>query len=93
MSKSVCRFFKRNCLGLQLSSTDSIPAGFCSPKLWRLIFLALAPWAERPGMGLGLLSLEISLPNFYPQHIGVGPACSVSVSLLQVWMDVDSLIL
>ena len=29
-------------------------------------------------MGLGLLSPEISLPNFYPPLVGVGPACSVS---------------
>ena len=45
-----------------------------------------------PGVGLELLTPEISLPNFYPPHVGEGPACSVSVPLLPVWMDVVSLI-
>ena len=48
------------------SSTDSIPAGFQSQKLWGLIFLTLEPWAGGPGIGLGLLAPEVSLPNFYP---------------------------
>ena len=62
---------------LEVSSTDIIPAGFCSQKLWGLIFLVLEPWAGGPGMALGLLAPEISL----------------SVPLLPVWMDVVSLIL
>ena len=45
-----------------------------------------------PGVGLGLLAPGISLLNFYPPHVDVGPACSTSVSLLPVWMDVVSLI-
>ena len=44
-------------------------------------------------MGLGLLALEISLLNFYPPHVDVGPACSASAPLLPVWMNVVSLIL
>ena len=92
-SKSMCRFFKRNCLGPQkfLPPTQS-SSGFCSQKLWELIFLALGPWAAGHGMGLGLLAPEISLLNFYPPHLDVGPACSASLPLLSVWMDVDSLI-
>ena len=70
------------------SSTDSISAGFCSQKLWRLIFLALEPWVGGPGMDLGLLVLKISLPNFI--HVGVGPAWSASAPLLPVRMDVVS---
>ena len=73
------------------SSTSSIPAGFHSQKWWGLIFLALESWAEGPGLGLGLFAPEISLPNFYPQHIGVGPAHSTSALLLPVWIDVVSL--
>ena len=46
-----------------------IPAGFCSQKLWGLIFLALEPWAGWPGVGLGLLTPEISLLNFSPLHV------------------------
>ena len=46
-----------------------------------------------PGVGLGLLAPEISLPNFYPPHMSEGPAHSASFPLLPVWMDVVSLIL
>ena len=53
----------------------------------------LEPWAGGPGMGLGLPTFYLSLPNFYPPHIDVGPAHSVSPPLLPVWMDVVSLIL
>ena len=52
------------------SSTDSIPTGFHSKKLWGLIFLALESWAEGPGMGLGLLTPKIPLLNFYPHGCG-----------------------
>ena len=53
-----------------------------------LVFLALEPWAGGPGVGMGPLDPEISLPNFYPPHMDVGPACYVSVPLLPVLMDV-----
>ena len=66
-------------------------SGFCSQKLWGLIFLALEPWAGGPGMGLGLLTPKISLLNLYLPLAGVGPARSVSAPLLPVWMAVVSL--
>ena len=50
------------------------------------------PWAGGPGVGLGLLAPEISLPYFYPPHEDVGPARSTSLPFLPVWMDVVSLI-
>ena len=62
----------------EVSSTDSIPIGFCRQELWGLISLALETWAEGPGVGLGLLAPEKALPYFYPPHVGVGPACSTS---------------
>ena len=73
---------------LEVSSTDSIPAGFCSQKLWKLFFLALVYWAffflgggRESGVGLGFLAPRISLPNFYPPHIDVGTSLfCVSVS-------------
>ena len=84
------RVFKEELLGAPaVSYTDSIPTGFCSQKLWGLIFLALEPWSGGPGVGLGLFAPEISLLNFYPQ-VGVGPAHSLSAPLLPVWMDVVS---
>ena len=49
--------------------------------------------AGDPGRGLGLLVPEISLLNFYPPYVNVGPALSESPLLLPVWMDVVSLIL
>ena len=76
----------------EVSSTNPVPDGFCIQKLWELIFLALEPWAWGPGVGLGPLAPEISLLNFYPPHVGEGPAHSMSVPLLPVWMDVISLI-
>ena len=45
-----------------------------------------------PGVGLGFFAPETSLPSFYPPHMGVGPAHSMSPPLLPVWMDVVSLI-
>ena len=72
----------------EVSSTDLIPFGFCSQNLWRLIFLAMQPWAGGPGMGLGLLDPKISLLSFYLPHVGEGQAHSMSAPLLPVWMDV-----
>ena len=39
---------------------------------------------------VGLLTPEISLPNFDPAQVDVEPALSVSLPLLPVWMDVVS---
>ena len=44
--------------------------------------------ARGPGVGVGLLTPEISLQNFYPPHLDEGPACSTSAPLLPVWMEV-----
>ena len=43
-------------------------------------------------MGLGLLAPEISLLNFYPPHVGEGPARSTPAPRQPVWMEVASLI-
>ena len=66
LSKSVHKPFKRDCLGIHqfLFSTASAPAGIYTQKLWGLIFLALEPWAEGPGVGLGPLAPKISLLIF-----------------------------
>ena len=80
-------------LGAQeVSSTNLIPIGLCSQKLWGLIFLALQPWAGEPGVGLRLLAPEIYLLNLYPPHMGEESAHSMFAPLLPVWMDVGSLI-
>ena len=84
----MCGFFKRNCLGLKQFLLPSVLTGVCSQKWWGLIFLALEPWAGGPAVCLGLLAPEISLPNFYPLHMYVGLARSMSLPLLPVWMDV-----
>ena len=83
LSKSVCGLFKRNFLVFQqfLSLTDSIPDGFCSQKLWGLIFLALEPWAGGLGVGLELLAPKISLLNFYGFGTGLFRVCTPLTSL------------
>ena len=67
-----------------VSCTNSIPACVCSQQLWELIFLALEVWA----VGLGPLAPKMSLVNFFPPNVGVGPVHSTSATLLPVWMDV-----
>ena len=54
--------------------------------------LALEPWAGGPGVELGLPTSDKSLLNVYPAHVDEGPAQSLSVPLLPVWMDVVSLL-
>ena len=82
-------FFKGNCLGLQQFHllTQSLLV-FCSQKLCGLIFLALEQYVEVLVWGPWLLGPEIALRRFYPLHMNVGPAHSVSVLLLPIWMDV-----
>ena len=82
--------FKRELLGTpEVSSTNSFPTRFHSQKLWGLIFLALEPCGEGPGMELGLLAPKISLQNFYLLHMDIGAAHSMSEPFLPVGMNVD----
>ena len=74
------------------SDSATISTCFYSQKLWVLLFLALEPWAGGACCGAGLIAPEIYRLNFYAPHMDVGPACSMSPSLLPVWMDVVSLI-
>ena len=60
--------------------------------MWGLILLVLEILPGGAGMGLGPLTPKISLLNFYPLHVDVGPADSMPLPLLPVWMDVVSLI-
>ena len=83
LSKSMCGFFKRNCLGLN-------PCCFLQPEVMGAYLPGTGTLGLGAGMGLGLLAREISLSNFYPSHVDVGLACSVSLPLLPVWMDVIS---
>ena len=46
-----------------------------------------------PGVGMGLLTPEISFLNFYPPHAGERLVHSASVPLLPFWMGAVSLIL
>ena len=60
LHKSVCRFLKRKCLGLQkfLLLTQAL-LFFCSQKIWALIFLPLEHWTGWPCLGLGFVAPEI----------------------------------
>ena len=50
--------------------TNSVPTGFCSQKLWGLVFLALESCAGGPGVALGILAPLISCLNSYPYVCG-----------------------
>ena len=54
-----------------VSCSASIPAGFCSQKLWELtnVFLALEPWAGRLGMGLGYCCGWLRIINHANIHV------------------------
>ncbi|KAF6119961.1 hypothetical protein HJG60_010328 [Phyllostomus discolor] len=84
LNKSMCGFLRGTAWDSRSSSTNSVPTGFCSQKLWGLIFLAVEHWAGGPDVELGLLAPEILLPNFYSPHVDVGPAHSASLPLLLV---------
>ena len=56
-------------------------------------YLPCTQTLDWPGMGVGLLTPEISFPNFYPLHVDERPARSTPAPLLPVWMGVVSLIL
>ena len=88
LSKSVCGFFKRNFLGLQK---------FLLPTQSLLDFAArsygdLSSWHWNPGLR-GLVwgwdsSLLLSLLNFYPPQLDVGPGFSASPPFHPIRMDV-----
>ena len=60
---------------------------FLQPELWGLTFLAQGPWAEGTYVGLGRLAPKMFLQNFYPPHMGEGPArVCLRASLLSEWM-------
>ena len=54
------------------SSIDSIPASFCSQKLWGLIFLAQEPWAGRVWCGAGTPHSWQIPPQFLSTTCGCG---------------------
>ena len=60
----------------EVSSNNSIPTGFLQPEVMRTYLPGTGTLVGGPSVGLGLLAPEISLLNFYPPHVGVGPACS-----------------
>ena len=70
-----------------------MPADFFQPEVMGTYLPGTGSLGWGPGVGLGLLAPEKSLPKFYLPHICVGPAHSVCQPLLPDWMDVVSLIL
>ena len=59
------------------------PHWFLQPEIVGTYLLGTGTLGWGPGVGLECLASEISLLNFYPPHVGVGPVYSASVSLLQ----------
>ena len=66
----MCEFFKTNCLGLQkfLPLIQSLLA--LQPEVVGTYLPGIRILGRGPGVDLGLLSHEISLPNFYPYGYG-----------------------
>ena len=94
-SKSVLGPFKRNTWGSSSppSHSATILAGFYSQKLWRLLFLALEPWAGEPGVELGNLAPQGGHPQpRYPsQFLTTAHGCGASpfhISTLPTSFDV-----
>ena len=65
--KSVVAFKKSLLRILQFLLLPQNPNGFCSRKLWELIFLVLEPWAWWSRMGLRSLTPKVSLLFFIYQ--------------------------
>ena len=76
----------------EVSYTDSVLLVFAARSYGDLSSWHWNPGLGGPGVGLGLLTPEISLPSFYPLYVGERPAHSMFPHLLPVWMDVVSLI-
>ena len=70
LSKSMHGLLKRNAWNFRspLSPSATVPSGFYSQKVWRLL-LALAPWARCPGVKLGPLASQRGPPQpSYPSQ-------------------------
>ena len=63
------------------------PHWFLQPEVMGTYLSGTGTLGWGPGVGLGFLTPQISLLNFYPPHVSVGPACSMSFPLLlSGWM-------
>ena len=73
-----------NLCGGSLKGTSWDPEVFPltqSPLVLQPEVRALEPLARGSGVGLGLLTPKISLPNFYPPYVSVGTVQSMSLHL------------
>ena len=88
LSKSVCGFFKRNCLEFLQFLPPAHPHWFLHPEDMGTSLLShgtLEPWTG--GLVWGWDSSLLRYPSQIPPHVGLGPACSTSPPLLPVkWM-------
>ena len=89
---SMCGLFKRNYLGLQKFLHRISPANFLQIEVMGTYLPVTGALGWRTWYGAGTPCSQ-DLSDFYPPHMGVGPAPSVSLPLLPVRMDMVSLIL
>ena len=93
-SKSMCRHFKRNCLGLHQSFilSATIPTGFHQRSYMGFFFPALEPWPGGLVWGWSSSLLRGYLcswdmpPNFYSLHMGMGPAMCPPLLPVSAWL-------
>ena len=71
----MCGFPKRNCLGSSSFFHQLNPHWFSQPEVVGTYLPGTGTMGWGPGVGLGLLAPEISLPDFYPHGCGASSFC------------------
>ena len=75
--------FKKNICDTSspLSHSATVAGGFHSQKLWRLLFLALQPWAREPVVGLGHFAPQGQplQPRYLSQFLTSSPFCVLTL--------------
>ena len=73
MVESMCGLSKRNCLGFQQPPALTQSPLVSQPEVVGTYLPGTGTLDWGPGVGLGLFTPEIALPNFYPSVCGDSP--------------------
>ena len=95
LSKSMCRFFKGNCLGLQKFLPLTQYPWFLQPEIMGTYLTGTGTLGWGAWYRVRTPCSRVIPPKFLctiPNHVYVGPAHPMSLHPLPVWMDVVSLI-
>ena len=75
MVESMCGLSKRNCLGFQQPPALTQSPLVSQPEVVGTYLPGTGTLDWGPGVGLGLFTPEIALPNFYPRGCGARAFC------------------